>query len=61
MDESRLALEFEIDEEEEETPESLRAEADQAKKIADLLRRHDAGSLATLFKRWGVSTPGEDE
>jgi hypothetical protein len=37
--------------EEEETPEQLAAEAKASQQIADLLKRHDAGSLNTLFKR----------
>ena len=46
------ALQFEDkDEDEDENLETLRAEAEQAQAVADLLKRHDAGSLKTLFKR----------
>jgi len=38
--------------EEEEDPAVLKAEAERALAIADLLRRHDAGSLESLLKRW---------
>lgn len=39
--------------EEEKTPEQLLAEAENSRRIAELLRRHDAGSLAELIKRGG--------
>jgi hypothetical protein len=40
------------EEEPEESPERLLAEAETSRQIADLLRRHDAGSLGALIERW---------
>ena len=37
--------------EEEANPEQLRAEAEIARQMAELLKRYDAGSLSALFKR----------
>jgi hypothetical protein len=42
--------------EEEKTPEQLLAEAENSRRIADLLKRHDAGSLGELIKRYSKKT-----
>jgi len=41
--------------EEEESPEELRAQAEAAEKMADWLRSQDAGSLMTVLKRRGMT------
>jgi len=52
---------IEAGEEEEVNPEQLKAEAENAHQIAELLKRHDAGSLSTLFKRYGVVIDEDDD
>jgi hypothetical protein len=41
-------------EEEEESPERFKADAEVAQQMSDLLKRYDAGSLGTLLKRYGT-------
>jgi hypothetical protein len=47
--------------EEEANPEQLKAEAENARQIAELLKRYDAGSLSTLLKRYGVVVDEDDD
>jgi hypothetical protein len=47
--------------EEEMNPEQLKAEAENVRQIAELLKRYDAGSLSTLFKRYRIVIDEDDD
>jgi hypothetical protein len=45
--------------EEEESPEQLRAQAETARKIRDLLEQEDVNSLVELFERYDIALKDE--